>query len=175
MIHSELVLLINNFNKRYIDSETTETMLMYQQMNNSQSQLSNAKNLLLTGIDKYQKYDDYHNAIELINESIKNLPSAAGYFNRGTIHWCEKNFYDAFKDHCSSLILEKNNYPLSYFYLANSLYELAGQSTKTTNKDELIILNLVIEMLIEGKKRGESNAEQMLPHAMNHQAEINKH
>lgn len=168
MNHSDLAQLIDNFKNRFSDTDTTETMLMHQQMNMSQTQLNDAKNLLLSGIDNYQNYDDYNGAINLINESIKILPSAACFFNRGTIHWCEKNYLEAFKDHCSSLILDKDNYPLSYFYLANSLYELAGQSNRSVKDDEVKILDLVVEMLEEGAGRGDNNADQMLPHVKKH-------
>jgi hypothetical protein len=110
MTHSELVIQIKTFKERFNDTETTETMLMYKQMNLTQQQINNAKNLLLSGIDLYQRQNDYYGAVDNISESITILPSAACYYNRGTIHWCEKNYYESFKDQCSSLILNKENY-----------------------------------------------------------------
>jgi hypothetical protein len=168
MNRNELVNLIKNFKERYTDRQSIETMLMFQGMNLNQANHDRAINLILEGIDIYKQYNDYKESIQKLNQAIVISPSATAYFNRGTIHWCEHDYFNSFKDHCSSLILDTENYPLSYFYLAHSTYEITGKSEPSSISDELFILNFVVEMLQEGAERKEPNAIQMLDHAIGH-------
>ena len=168
MNRNELVNLIKNFKERYTDRQGIETMLMFQGMNLNQANQDRAINLILEGIDIYKQNNNYKEAIDKLNNAVIILPSATAFFNRGTIHWCEHDYFNSFKDHCSALILETESYPLSYFYLGHSAYQVTGKSEPSSVSDELFILNFVVEMLQEGAKRNEPNAIQMLEHAMGH-------
>lgn len=168
MIQSELIQLIDDFKERFENADTIITTFLHEHKNFSQAQLEAARDLLFHGIEIYEIYKDYQGAVHVINESIKLFPSPGCFYNRGTIHWHEKNYLEAFKDHCSAIIFEKEYYPICYFYLANSLYELAVDSTETSIVEEFEIIKLVFDILREGVLRGDSNAIQMFPIVLFH-------
>jgi len=172
MTHSELVRLIENFKVRTQQSDTVDLMKAFQNLSSDQSRKAEALQLLQDGINIYQKTDNYSKSIAKIDNSIKLIPSAAGYFNRGVIHWCEHDYYACFKDQCAALLFDKHTYPLAYFYLAHSLYNVTGDADKTTVKNEQTILDFIIEILKEGVNRGDENASKMIPHVIQHRSEL---
>ncbi|MBN9298152.1 MAG: hypothetical protein J0I41_14150 [Filimonas sp.] len=172
MNHSNLVQLIENFAARSQSRETFDLMKTFQSLSADQFKRNEALKLLQEGIDIYQQTDDYSKAIGKIDLSLRLFPSASGYFNRGVINWCEHKYYECFKDQCATLIFSADEYPLSYFYLAHSLYNVAGDTEKTSLKAEQIILDFIIENLKEGQRRGDENAHKMIHHVIQHRDEL---
>ena len=171
MIQHELITQIDNFKERYNNPEVSELLIQYQNLNLDNETLNRAKQYLIEGIDIYKKTNNYPLSVSKISDSLKILPSSAGFFNRGTIHWCEHNYSDSFKDQCSALILDRDSYPLVYFNLANSLYELANSFGNPHTKNDKYIFDFIIQILKEGRIRNEPNAIQMLNHLMKYNIE----
>lgn len=117
--------------------------------------------LIEEAIRVYKQEGDYSNAIKLIDESLKIHSTYSGYFNRGVIHWCEKNYYECFKDQCAVVLFNTPDFPTKYFYIAHSLLETAKHAERTNKTDSQIIVDFIMEILDEGAALGEENAINM--------------